>query len=230
MKFDPIRRAKEIERVVMKGNRRRYYRFRYSKHYGGIVTADTVGCNLLCAYCWNYYKNLKPKGELYSAEDVAERLMRISKAKKCNFFRISGAEPILSIRSAKHLAEVISLTEGRFILETNGIMLGYIEDIVSYLKGLDVLVRVSIKGWDEESFERITGAKGRFFEYQMKALRNLEKYGMNFWIAVMFDVFGEEGVAKLKERLDVSCRMEFEFLERYPFVMENLRKRGITLI
>ena len=52
--FDPIQRSKDIESLVMQGNARHYYRFRYAKFYGSIVTADAVGCNLLCAYCWNY--------------------------------------------------------------------------------------------------------------------------------------------------------------------------------
>ncbi|HPJ84251.1 MAG TPA: hypothetical protein PLM24_04455 [Methanothrix sp.] len=52
--FDPFEGASEIETIVMDGIRRKYYRFRYSRHYGGILTADAVGCNILCAYCWNY--------------------------------------------------------------------------------------------------------------------------------------------------------------------------------
>ncbi|MBZ5500452.1 MAG: hypothetical protein LAP85_29000 [Acidobacteriia bacterium] len=48
--FDPIKRSEEIESLVMRGDQRLYYRFRSSGHYGGVVTADTVGCNLLCAY------------------------------------------------------------------------------------------------------------------------------------------------------------------------------------
>lgn len=63
--FDPILRAREVESLVMKGNARRYYRFRYALYYGGIVTADAVGCNLLCAYCWNYFKNENPENAKY---------------------------------------------------------------------------------------------------------------------------------------------------------------------
>ena len=31
---------------------RRYRRFRADRWYGGIATADIVGCNLRCAMCW----------------------------------------------------------------------------------------------------------------------------------------------------------------------------------
>ncbi len=123
--FNPVERAKEVERIVMHDGKRKYYRFRYTRYYGGIVTADTVGCNLLCAYCWNYFKNLHPEkhGKFYSPEEVAERLLKIARSKNCNLFRISGAEPILGKASAKHVAEVIAYTDGEFILETNGLML-----------------------------------------------------------------------------------------------------------
>lgn len=41
--FDPFERASEVENIVMKDSRRKYYRFRYSRHYDGIVTADAAG-------------------------------------------------------------------------------------------------------------------------------------------------------------------------------------------
>ncbi|KUK23790.1 MAG: Radical SAM domain protein, partial [Thermotoga sp. 47_83] len=92
MVFDPVQRAMEMESLVMNGEKRKYYRFRYSLYYGGIVTADTVGCEFLCAYCWNYFRNLRPKraGDFLSPEEVAERLLEISKKRKCDLFRISG--------------------------------------------------------------------------------------------------------------------------------------------
>ena len=229
--FDPIERAKKTEKIVMRDDERKYYRFRYTRYYGGIVTADTVGCNLLCAYCWNYFKNLRPEryGEFYAPEEVAEKLLKIARTKNCYLFRISGAEPILGRKSAEHVASVISHTKGEFILETNGIVLGYSPALVDLFEGLNVVVRVTVKGWDEESFERITGAKGEFFKYQLRALKALADGGIPFWIAVMYDVFGDDGVKKLEKVLPVACRIEFEYLERYPFVLENLRKRGIKV-
>lgn len=83
----------------MQGDKRRYYRFRFAKFYGGIVTADAVGCNLLCAYCWNYSRNLNPSraGEFYSPIEVADKLEAISEKDKCYKFRVSGAESWLRI-------------------------------------------------------------------------------------------------------------------------------------
>lgn len=229
MAFDPIERSFYVENVVMSGNKRKYYRFRHSLHYGGIVTADAVGCNLLCAYCWNYGRNLHPErfGEFHTPQEVAQRLTDISKKVGYDLFRVSGAEPILGERSAQHLVEVMRLVGGPFILETNGLMFGYKPDLVDLFVGLNVSVRVSVKGWDEESFEKVTGAKGEFFEYQLRALEALHKRRIRFWVAVMDEVFKGKGLERLRRRLPVPCRIEREPMEKYSFVVENMKKRGL---
>jgi uncharacterized Fe-S cluster-containing radical SAM superfamily protein len=88
--FDPIQRSKDVESLVMQGDKRRYYRFRYAKFYGGIVTADAIGCNLLCAYCWNYSRNLNPAkaGTFYSPSEVAGKLLGLAEKRGCDQFRI----------------------------------------------------------------------------------------------------------------------------------------------
>ncbi|MFX1521595.1 MAG: radical SAM protein [Promethearchaeota archaeon] len=236
--FNLIERSRDIEKIVMEDGKRKYYRFRYSRYYGGIVTADTIGCNLLCAYCWNYLRNLHPEkhGKLYTPEAVAKNLVKISRKKNVNLFRISGAEPILGKKSIEHLVKVIELIDSEigdseFILETNGLMLGYEIELANMLKGLNIAVRITVKGWDEESFEKITGAEGENFRYQIAAIEELLKRKMIVWPAVMYDVFREEGIRTLKEKLkDIGVdRVESEYLERYPFVMKHLRKRGIKV-
>ena len=81
--FDPLVRTAETEAMVMRGNQRKYYRFRASRHYGGIVTADAVGCPFLCAYCWNYWRNESPGrfGEYYTAGEVVKKLTSIARRK-----------------------------------------------------------------------------------------------------------------------------------------------------
>lgn len=231
--FDPIRRAEKVERLVMRGEMRKYYRFRFARYYGGIATADAVGCNLLCAYCWNYYRNLNPwkYGTFYSSKDVASNLRRIALKRNISLFRISGAEPILGLRSAEHLIKAIKLTGGEFILETNGLMIGEIPEIASILSEHPVSIRVSIKGWDEKSFEKITGARGEFFKNQLKALKILKDSGLRVWIAIMYDVFGESGLQEIVKKLNKIGfdDVELEYLEKYPFVVKNLRNRGILL-
>jgi uncharacterized Fe-S cluster-containing radical SAM superfamily protein len=234
--FDPIARSHDVERLVMCGPARRYYRFRYSGHYGGIVTADATGCNLLCAYCWNYKRNLNPEGlgRLRPPEEVAEKLHQIAQRKDFDLFRISGAEPILGPASMQHLVGVIEGVGSSFILETNGIMLGHSPELADQLKGLDAIVsvRVAIKGWDERSFERITGGEGKAFRYQLAALEELSGRGIDVWPAVMFDLFGEDGLREIRAKLrEIGIeKIELEELIRYPFVMENLRRREVEII
>jgi uncharacterized Fe-S cluster-containing radical SAM superfamily protein len=141
--------------MVMRGNQRRYYRFRASRHYGGIVIADGVGCPFLCAYCWNYWRNESPGrfGEYYTAGKVVEKLTSIARRKGIRLFRISGAEPVLGRASFDHLMQVIPA--GRFIIETNGLVPGARPDLTGQPEGLNVAVRISIKGWDGLSFERV---------------------------------------------------------------------------
>jgi uncharacterized Fe-S cluster-containing radical SAM superfamily protein len=227
--FDPLQRAKETEAVVMRGKERKYYRFRASGHYGGIVTADAVGCPFLCAYCWNYWRNEDPAGygEYYATGEVVEKLTSIARRKKIHLFRISGAEPVLGPASFDHLLQVIPA--GRFILETNGLLLGVRPDLAVRLAGLNVAVRISIKGWDGESFERISGAKREFFKYPLIALKTLRGAGVDAWPAVMGDLFGVKGtrcIAALMDEMGIRTRIETENLERYPGIVATMRQRG----
>jgi uncharacterized Fe-S cluster-containing radical SAM superfamily protein len=228
--FDPLQRAAEVEAIVMQDEKRKYYRFRASRHYGGIVTADAVGCPFLCAYCWNYGRNEFPGrfGEFYSPSGVVEKLTAIARKKGITLFRISGAEPVLGRASYEHLLQVVKA--GRFIIETNGLILGARPELIGPLKGLDLAVRISMKGWDGESFERISGAKREFFEYPLIALKQLIGAGIDAWPAVMGDLFGTGGTRLLAARMEdagIRTRIETEYLERYPFVVANLRQRGI---
>lgn len=221
--FNPIKRAGEIESIVMKDGKRKYYRFRHSGHYGGIITADTVGCNLMCAYCWNYFKNLHPEkyGRFYSPEEVAKNMTKIARKRNVRLLRISGAEPILGKASIHHLVKVIENVDYYFILETNGVILGCMPELINMLKGLNIKVRITIKGWDEKSFEKFTRVDGGYFQYQISALGELLKRKITAWPAFMYDIFGEEGEKKLIEKLnDIGVRrkdIEYEELIRYPW-------------
>lgn len=218
-----------MEAIVMQDQKRKYYRFRASRHYGGIVTADAVGCPFLCAYCWNYGRNESPErfGEFCSADDVVEKLTSIARRKKISLFRMSGAEPVLGTASFDHLLQV--LKAGRFIIETNGLIFGARPDLAERLGGLSVAVRISIKGWDGQSFELVSGAKSDCFKYPLIALKTLIGAGVDAWPAVMGDLFGTEGIrrlAALMEEMGIRTRIETEYLERYPFVVSNIRQRG----
>ncbi len=237
--FNPIKRASKVEKIVMKENSRLYYKFRPAPYYGGIATADAIGCSFLCAYCWNYNRNLNPErfGKFYSPEAVSSNLLRIADKKSFSLFRITGSEPILGEVSFKHLIEVIKeifkkKAWSKFVIETNGLILGHRNDLIKYLKFPNLRVRVAIKGVDEKSFESITGAKKDFFLYPIKAVKELQKGNIKAWPAVMKDLFKDSEIESLKDILKkegIKGDIELEKLERYPFVLDNMKKREVTL-
>jgi len=235
--FDPLERSASVESIVMRDNKRAYHRFRSARYYGGIATADAVGCSFLCAYCWNYFRNLNPgqSKEFYSAHRVATKLLSIAQKRSFRLFRITGAEPLLGEKSLDHLEGVLEIIcqaepESVFILETNGFFLGYRPELAEKLNFKNLRIRVCLKGTDEESFELITGAKKEYFEYPFRALKELERQGIQAWPALMEELFYPDEIDYLEKRLrdfGISSQLEFESLEAYPFVVENMRKRGI---
>ncbi len=237
--FDPLKRSEEAESMVMRGEKRLYHRFRPAPYYGGIATADAVGCSFLCAYCWNYFRNLNPQrfNDFYSPQQVASKLLHIARKKAFRLFRISGAEPILGEKSFEHLRMVLhrifqSMPHVIFILETNGFFLGARNDLIKKLRFPNLNIRVCLKGTDENSFERITGAKKEFFQYPLIALQKLEEAGIRVWPALMRDLFTPEEIDRLEKLLSQYARepkLELEVLEAYPFVLENMKRRNIQL-
>ena len=228
--YDPIEVSKKIEKIVVENNLKKYYRFRPTGFYGGIATADTVGCNLRCKFCWssNSVWNARNTGEFYSSEEVADTLQSIADKKGYRQLRISGGEPTIG---KQHLIDVLEniKTKYLFILETNGILLGYdkkyIEDL-SVFKNLHV--RVCLKGADFEEFSLFTGAE-KGFEYQLKALQYLRDKQMNFNIALVsahkekkqdfFQRLVEMGLEKVV--------IEEEEIKLYPMVRKRLQKEKL---
>jgi len=238
MPFDARQRSAEAERLVMSGEKRLYSKFRAAPYYGGIATADAVGCAFLCAFCWNYRRNEDPAhgGKFFSPQDVADELLAIARRRSLTRFRVTGSEPILGDGSFDHLLKVMGLVldaepRSSFILETNGLMLGAHQDWARRLTRPRVLVRLAVKGVDPESFERITGARKEFFRYPLLALRNLEEAGAKAWPALMEDLFSAAQVKTLENTLrdeGILSELELETLEGYPSVLENLKRRGIS--
>ncbi|MFO7795373.1 MAG: radical SAM protein [Promethearchaeati archaeon] len=216
--IDPLDLTEKVERYVCKDHLRKYYRFRKTRFYGGCATADCLGCNLRCIHCWAQKKVWNPKlfGEFYQPKKVCQKLLQFNQSS----IRISGGEPTLC---KSHLFKVIELIpkEILFILETNGILLDefYVEQLSKYK---NLYVRVSLKGVNEDSFQKITGAKGEFFQKQLKALRLLEKYNINLRAAIIPDLFEKKDISKLK-----IPNLEFESLIEYPFVKKALKDEKI---
>jgi len=231
--LDPLELAEKVKKVVSSGEKRKYYRFRPAPYYGGIATADCVGCCLKCLFCWSWHIIIQPEkvGRFYSPGEVARNLVSIARKKGFQQVRISGNEPTLH---RSHLLSVLQLIpkEIHFILETNGILIGHDP---SYGRDLsrfsNLYVRVSLKGACQDDFTRLTQAETEGFDLQLKALENLVEEGVNCFPAVMSNFSSKEEIEKLRQRLK-DIRPDFydfeeEKLILYPFVEENLKKADL---
>lgn len=232
--IDPLELAEKVEKVVSSGEKRKYYRFRPAPYYGGIATADCVGCCLKCLFCWSWHIIIQPEkvGRFYPPGEVARNLVSIARKKGFQQVRISGNEPTLH---RSHLLSVLQLIpkEIHFILETNGILIGHDP---SYAKDLsrfsNLYVRVSLKGACPDDFTRLTQVEREGFGLQLKALENLAEEGVNCFPAVMSNFSSEEEIEKLRQRLKDIRPGFYDFEEEelilYPFVMEHLQKAGLV--
>ncbi len=227
--YNPLELSKKTEKIVSNGDLKKYYRFRPTGFYGGIATADTVGCNLRCAFCWsgNSVWNANNTGIFYSSQDVAKNLQEIALKKGFRQLRVSGGEPTIGRAHLIKLLENIQ-TQYLFILETNGILLGndktYIEDLSKFS---NLHVRVCLKGSNTEEFNWLTGAQVGF-EYQIKALEFLRDQNMSFNIAIV-TVKGkkDELFSRLKNMGLGKIMIEEEEITLYPLVKNRLRQKGI---
>ena len=227
--YNPIKLAKKTENLVLNGNEKKYYRFRPTRFYGGIATADTVGCNLRCKFCWsgNSVWNSKNIGQFYSPEVVAETLLDIAESKGYSQVRVSGGEPTIGRNHLINLLENI-YSNLIFILETNGILLGvdktYIEDLSKFN---NLHIRVCIKGVNSDEFTLLTGAENGY-EYQMKSLEYLRDSKVSFNIALVSTSRDRRSFRdKLMEMGLGKIMLEEEEIKLYPQVKKRLLKEGL---
>ena len=228
--FDPLEKATMAAQVVCRGDRRKYYRFRSAKFYGGVATADCLGCCLRCIFCWSWPKVIEPGryGKFYSPAQVADKLSHIALKKGFHQLRISGNEPTIG---RNHLIKVLELIPKNllFILETNGILIGADE---SYARDLarfkNIHVRVSLKACSKKKFSALTRAIPEGFQLQLQALENLARFGVNAHPALMISFSSPEAIDAMKKRLSNICRdfaeLEIEELVVYGNLEDRLIK------
>lgn len=238
--FDPLKLARETEKLVCKGDKRKYTEFYATGVYGGIATGYTVGCCLRCFYCWVDWSRDYPEkyGDFYSPQDAFENLKDVAVKFGFQKLRISGAEPTIG---KKHLLALLEFVERSsfplFILETNGILLGtdkeYVKEISRFKK---VHVRVSLKAGKAEGFAERTGARKGFFNLPYQAIKNLLDYGTNFHVAAMTDariMSAEERKELLRKLYTIKPKLvknlEEEIVDPYSTTLTRLKYANVDL-
>jgi len=224
---DASKTAKNIEKIVVRGNTRKYFRFREPAFDGDLCSADTVGCNLSCIYCnvGAAVDNPDRIGEFYLPEDVAEKIVKFNS----DGVRISGGEPTIG---RVHLLELINLIPENLtmILETNGTLID--KNYADQLSGIENLhVRVSLKGTTPEEFEKITLHDKSGFYLQMNALKNLIDAGISANPAII-NIVSASNLNRLSERIEeidknLALGLEYERLIKTREVIDNLAKHNV---
>ncbi len=227
-------RTERAAAATLRGNKRKYTRFRPARFYGGIATADCVGCNLRCLFCWSWNTVVRPEqvGALFSPDQVAHRLVSIARSHDFERVRISGNEPTIG---REHLLEVLGRIPGDllFILETNGLLLGADPSYaVELARFPNLYVRVSLKAATPEGFARLTGAPPEEFELPLLALENLHRAGVDVQPALMTSFSSTDSIRALRRRLGQIAPefrdLEIEELVLYGETAERLRRAGIS--
>lgn len=234
--WDPVQIALETLPIVSKEGQRKYYRFRPTGFYGGIATADCVGCNLRCIFCWSWQNIINPEagGYFHTPAQVAGNLIRIARQKGFQKVRISGSEPTID---REHLLAILSQIplDIQFVLETNGILIGNDETYAQELAKFENLrVRVSFKGATPEEFSRLTQADPQAFFLQVKAVENLFRAKVRVNPALMSSFSTVESIKNLQQLLGEIHpgfrSIEMEQLVLYGEVQDRLKKSGISPI
>lgn len=231
---DPIVLAHQLREKVVKDFSRKYYRLsRPGNWYGGIATADCVGCNLKCIFCWSGFPRDHPDkcGKFYQPEKVAKSLISLARKHSYKQIRISGNEPTLAKQHLLKILKLVDKTSYQFILETNGTLIDkeYAADLAKFQ---NLQVRVNLKGTNPEEFSLLTGASPEGFNLQLEALKNLTEAGINCWPAVMLSFSSRKNYQKLKKEIKeirpyLARELEEEYVFLYPHVRERLKKAGL---
>lgn len=236
--FDPVLLAKETERIVCKGNKRKYTGFvSRDPEYRGVVTGYTSGCSLRCVFCAADWSRDYPEkcGHFYSPEEVIKKLSDMGEKSGTKQLRISGAEPTIGKAHILELLEYVENSEFRiFILETNGTLFGVDRDYVQAIsKFRKVHVRVSLKAGTPQDFARKTGAIPESFNIPFEAIRNLIKYKIKFRVAAVTDprLMSEEERNMLLKKLgsinpNIPLNLDEEVMFPYRTALTRLQQAG----
>lgn len=224
-------KALRIKKIVTDGDKKKYYRFRPAPYYGGIATADCVGCPLTCVFCWSGFPRDHPEkaGKWYTPQQVFNKLDKIASRKGYSQMRVSGNEPTVGKEHLLQLLEIVDKTSYQFILETSGVLIddAYAESLSQFN---NVHVRVCLKGATEKEFHMLTGAPPEGFCAQLYALKSLIKYNVSCHPAVMVSFSDPVNITQLKERLTLispQFYIEEEHVILYPLVKKRLQKVGL---
>jgi len=234
--YDPIALAAATEKVVVRGNQRKYVQLgRRLRFYGGSISATEVGCNLRCKFCFSDKPVWKPGrvGKFYSPQAVFDGLDRAARKHNTKIISASASEGTLGKQHLLELLELVDQSDYTYVLETNGMILGADQQYVSDLKRFKNLhVRVSMKGCCPEEFHKLTGAKRSAYELPFRALEALIEAGISCNACLSVSFSEEESIKVAKRRLydlwpGLLKSLEVERIRLFPKVRKRLHEHDL---
>ena len=221
--YDPIVLTETTEKVVIRGNMRKYANLaRYLRFYGGTTSATEVGCNLRCKFCFSDKPVRRPHttGRFYTPKQVFNALKKNADRHGNKLISASASEGTLGRQHLFELLDLVDKSEFIYILETNGMTLGNDRDFAMQLsKFKNLHVRVSIKGTNKDEYVQLTGAMSRSYDLPYKALEHLISAGVSCNACIMISFSPPENIRKAEQRL----------ADIRPGLLKSLEKEHITL-
>ena len=231
--FDPILLAEKEEKIVTRGNKRKYARLaRPLRFYGGIISATEVGCNLRCKFCFSDKPVRRPHstGRFYTPQQVFNALKKKADQYESKLISASASEGTIGRQHLFEILEMVDKTDLVYILETNGMTLGHEPDFARQLsKFRNLHVRVSIKGTTKEEYRMLTGASSESYDLPYKALEHLMNAGVSCNVCLVVSFSSTKDIIKAEQRL-ASIRpgllksLEKEHITLFPKVLKRLKK------
>jgi len=237
--YDPIALAEATEKVVIRGNERKYVQLgRKLRFYGGSISATEVGCNLRCKFCFSDKPVWKPSrvGKFYSPQEVFDGLDRAARKHGTKIISASASEGTIGKTHLLELLELVDQSDHTYVLETNGMSLGddkaYVRDLKKF-KNLHV--RVSIKGCDAEEFHLLTGARRSAYELPFQALQSLIEEGVSCNACLSVSFSDTKTIESAKGRLHqlwpgLLKSLEIERIKLFPKVKKRLAENKLRPI
>ena len=221
--YDPIALTETTEKVVIRGNMRKYASLaRNLRFYGGTTSATEVGCNLRCKFCFSDKPVRRPHstGRFYTPQQVFNALKKNAQHNGNKLISASASEGTLGRQHLFELLDLVDKSEFIYILETNGMTLGNDRDFAMQLsKFKNLHVRVSIKGTNKDEYVQLTGAMSRSYDLPYKALEHLISAGVSCNACIMISFSPPENIRKAEQRL----------ADIRPGLLKSLEKEHITL-
>jgi uncharacterized Fe-S cluster-containing radical SAM superfamily protein len=234
--YDPVALTRATERVVIRGNKRKYGRLaRPLRFYGGITSAQEVGCNLRCKFCFSDKPVRRPHstGRFYSPQQVFNALTKEAEKHGHKIISASASEGTLGKEHLLELLTLVNKSKYVFVLETNGITLGHdIEYVRSLSKFKNLHVRVSIKGTNKKEYNTLTGAESISYDLPFQALKNLIDFNISCNACLMISFSTQKNINEAKNKLSnvwpgLLKSLELEHITLFPKVASRLKNANL---